>query len=656
MTNFWNQLPIPYRDAAPTLDLIEGARSAAEAARDEAEAARDTLLAAVALYESRADFEAATIPDEVTQWSVLHADRVLHYVRDPAGTAIESANGVKGSPASQATVLHWGAGPAEATATNAAAFAAALAWADVVHVPNVGEYLMGADPLVISAPNKALIGERRGGGTRLRFSGPTGIRIAPPDLQDGSRVVGTQIVNLDIRGAGASATFGYAIEAVQAGGLMVQNVYFQDFACGILVRGGQSNSFRNVRGFAFPGSLIADVTGRSLFHVKHHERDAAASVPAYVVKLTDFEFGGGIPHYNVEDVILIESVDGLVMADGYANGGRRSIMHVDLTEDSAQAVVTGSQVSSVYTDCMNGTTDYAVMFSRGGDFSTAVVNGLGFANCFLGVAKEAAIYAPSNVGLNFVTFTGCQVRAASAGRAVELTGSSFVTNLSLSGCQLLGGIGSVITDVASLSISGGAISNAATNPALTLAGTMTNASLAGVAFLGNSAGDFADTATITRRAYAGLGANMAASGNRGTFVPLLRSGNDPSDATLATEAGEVRIGDGIVHFRVSIILSDKGTTTGGVRVRIPATTANDHPIPIWGSGNANAGAVALRVHDMDAAVIGAGDAIMADLLDSAGGVREIRLTRLNAFGQGAEVPGSALTDTSRIVLSGHWFF
>ena len=63
------------------------------------------------VFNSRAEFEAATVPASVTHWTVLHEGRALEYVRDDDGTAIESANGVKGSPAGDATVLHWGAVP-----------------------------------------------------------------------------------------------------------------------------------------------------------------------------------------------------------------------------------------------------------------------------------------------------------------------------------------------------------------------------------------------------------------------------------------------------------------------------------------------------------------------------------------------------------------
>jgi hypothetical protein len=47
-------------------------------------------------YGSRGEFEAAIVADDVPAWSVLEGDQRKEYMRDPTGTDIESANGVKG--------------------------------------------------------------------------------------------------------------------------------------------------------------------------------------------------------------------------------------------------------------------------------------------------------------------------------------------------------------------------------------------------------------------------------------------------------------------------------------------------------------------------------------------------------------------------------
>jgi hypothetical protein len=104
------------------------------------------------LFASRADFEAAAIPDDLEGWSIRHAGHVLGYRRDPDGTAIASANGVTGSPAGTPSALHWGAAPGAAPAVNAAAMNACAAWGQHVHLP-AGIYEIDA-PLLF-APDEA---------------------------------------------------------------------------------------------------------------------------------------------------------------------------------------------------------------------------------------------------------------------------------------------------------------------------------------------------------------------------------------------------------------------------------------------------------------------------------------------------------------------
>jgi len=84
-------------------------------------------------FNGRAAFQAATVAADILSWEVIHpaapaaAARVYEYRADTTGTAIESANGVKGSPANEPWVDHWGA-LGNGVADNAAAFNAAMAW------------------------------------------------------------------------------------------------------------------------------------------------------------------------------------------------------------------------------------------------------------------------------------------------------------------------------------------------------------------------------------------------------------------------------------------------------------------------------------------------------------------------------------------------
>ncbi len=72
-------------------------------------ASKDYVNALVPTYVSRAAFQGAMIPAPLQAWAVIHNGEAFSYFRDDSGTAIESANGVKGSPLGPATPGHYGA-------------------------------------------------------------------------------------------------------------------------------------------------------------------------------------------------------------------------------------------------------------------------------------------------------------------------------------------------------------------------------------------------------------------------------------------------------------------------------------------------------------------------------------------------------------------
>lgn len=81
----------------PTSDEIESAQGYAEAA------------AAHAPYDSRAIAEAAEVPAPVQRIAYLDGDTLLEFIRDPLGTALTTAGGIKWSPAKFVSAGHFGA-------------------------------------------------------------------------------------------------------------------------------------------------------------------------------------------------------------------------------------------------------------------------------------------------------------------------------------------------------------------------------------------------------------------------------------------------------------------------------------------------------------------------------------------------------------------
>lgn len=115
-------------------------------------------------FSSRSEFEAARIAGWVNYWTVSHAGSVQGFRRDATGTAITSANGVKGSPADVPTVLHWGA-VGDGVTDDVARINAALSWcgSNNIHtcrMPSPGRYLVdGADLNVLR--KVALVGDHQ---------------------------------------------------------------------------------------------------------------------------------------------------------------------------------------------------------------------------------------------------------------------------------------------------------------------------------------------------------------------------------------------------------------------------------------------------------------------------------------------------------------
>jgi hypothetical protein len=103
---------------------IEAAGSAESSATDAAASAAEVAPS----YLSRLAFEAATVAGSVDQFTVSG----LAYAVDPIGTAIESANGVKGSPLGVATPEHFGA-VGDGVTNDTAAIAAMSAFTDGVY-------------------------------------------------------------------------------------------------------------------------------------------------------------------------------------------------------------------------------------------------------------------------------------------------------------------------------------------------------------------------------------------------------------------------------------------------------------------------------------------------------------------------------------------
>ena len=187
-------------------------------------------------FSSRAAFAAATVPDTVQGWSVVHAGRLLSYMRDPDGTAIASANAVAGSPAGEVRPEHWGA-LADGLADDAAAINAAIAHVagrggGVVLLRAERTYACGSTilhhPLVTVRGDGGMAVVRLADGANTRLWETPGFAAQKADMSAGiARGIG--LIDILFSGNRANNPAGEGVFLAESGGFF-QNVHIDDFA------------------------------------------------------------------------------------------------------------------------------------------------------------------------------------------------------------------------------------------------------------------------------------------------------------------------------------------------------------------------------------------------------------------------------------------
>ena len=93
-------------------------------------------LTGVYSIASRADAAGRIVPAPVMRISVLHEGLALDYIRDAAGTALETAGGAMWSPVGEAYPHHFGWSAAQTTAEQTLALKALFEWGDKVCLPH----------------------------------------------------------------------------------------------------------------------------------------------------------------------------------------------------------------------------------------------------------------------------------------------------------------------------------------------------------------------------------------------------------------------------------------------------------------------------------------------------------------------------------------
>ena len=545
--NFLRMSPLRVKQA------IDGSDIAADAAA--ALAAAEAALALVSgAYPSRADFIAATIPAPVVSWTVIHEARALDYVRDAAGTAIESANGVKGSPAGESTVLHWGASPLADPADNHAAFSAALAspFSRIVVPRMPTQYFIGGQ-LLVTGTSKTLAGDglsRASLSFADTFSGPA-IVFAPATRTDNVLQGNNGIENLNLDGVGSDRAGRWAIEIVKQEAFTLRNMRWGGFSYGVRYAGGQLSNFSDFYGFG-SGRTAGTQLSDSCHLCVESEPNTSGTKPAYTLNISNFNITGSSAK-NIQDIIRLGQADGLNISNGYVAYGFGSLLKVDpLAGESVVAV----QIANTYFDGVNTSTGtesglYVPANTTGANIS------MEFTNCFLGNYTGRCINADTNNVIRSLVFNGCNLSSA----AIAIGGVRGDANarIQFKGTTLRNSAGGLkVIGARTLDVDATFVDITDAAGALQISGTISRKKIA-ANFIGCTL-NRADTSTTTTLAdYEWI--------ENGTFTPVISIGGvNLAGASHSAQTGQYTKIQNRVYFDVNVAITSKEAKTGDVRV------------------------------------------------------------------------------------------
>ena len=426
-------LPAPQSvyDAAASARAAAKAAGAAEAAAGLISLETEELVTAGnRLFASRTAFETADVPATVQSWSIRHAGRVLVYRSDPEGTAIQSVNGVKGSPAGEPTPLHWGAAPGAPAAVNALAFQAAADYAtarrELLTVPAgrfdiAGPILFAPDH--VTRTTCGLVGA--GIGTTVLVQSNPGQDLLQFIHDDPERQYGICPVvrDLAIEAPGATeADQGAAIrhretltgifEGLDINGPTFAIVSERGSQCWynkIYVRSSlRASGQRAAAAFVFDHNPVRD-TGRSFGNYMNN---------------VEMQAGRG-----ARVGVLMRAVDGLKWSNGHIDHCETHFL-IDMDGTGGRTRVREVMVSNVYSDS-NATTPTLFGVKVRATGGSCDIRGLTFVgSTFRAEAAEARAFgfdraAGALNGLEFLdglTFTACPMVGHSAAPAIDLRG------------------------------------------------------------------------------------------------------------------------------------------------------------------------------------------------------------------------------------------
>lgn len=519
-------------------------------------------------------------------------------------------------------------------------------------------------PIIISANRRHLIGDGAGQSVIVAAHGnDSALIFRPADPMGSATLDSCSLRDISLTRSTPDATAGYAIELIQNNGFTGRGFGWSNFANGLLVAGGQNNTLDRFTGFSLIGAVPA-IAGSAMLRFKSAPRTSGGNAPCYTVQVSNFNLSG-TTNKTVQDVIAINSADGLNFSNGYVNFGSQSLLRLEPTDDGSAGNITATAFSNVYFDCVNTSTGTPNgVYVPNSAFTGTVAHVRFGTGCFIGNGPGVGILGDAGAKLRGLFLTGVNI-SGFGGRALDVVGETGTNGLRLvmTGCVIRSTSNGVRVDSGrQVLISGTSFADiSGTDGALNFAGTIGLVALTGNTFNGTNP-DLVNTATVTTFTLSGnASANGTNSlvglcpGNRvsadplvldwyeeNEFTPTITFSGNSAGVTYAKQVGRaVRIGRR-VFFSALVELTNKGSSTGELRIA---------SLP-WAGTSALSQPVSVRINNV-ANDLGA-NFVSADVLS---GSSHVRISRMNtSWGTefAAPITDADVTSTFTVNLSGSY--
>jgi hypothetical protein len=377
-------------------------------------------------------------------------------------------------------------------------------------------------------------------------------------------------------------------------------VAWDGYYYGVDVSGGQLNRLTNLYG-ASPLPTSGTAAPADSCHMRFRAAQTSGGTQqCYTVEVAQFSFSGSgtaTLGERCQSIIRVENSDGLHFSNGYmAHAGDALV----ILEPKDSVNVAALSFGNVYFDGVSVTPLGVRAYQANASNTASISVGSG---CFIGqfassgVLSGAAVTSNANfafTGVRFSNITGYAI-STGASTAIDVNVNGCAFNNSGGGIRVQGGNSlcvagnsfSSITDVASAGIR--------------VENTVSQVAVTGNTFKDVTPLDFSNTGTIGALVVSGNSTDSTSSvlnGSRftntnstdpevldyyaeGTFTPTITFGGNAVNVTYTSQAGfYTRIGNRVL-FNLAVILSSKGSSTGGLRIGgLPFVAAELTPVSL----------------------------------------------------------------------------